>query len=329
VIVRLTRATWITSGVVVGAIALAVLLRNGAQADADGGGAPAKARVRTVELMPRALPGVIRAGGFLRARSDVTISAERAGRVVGLPVAEGQPVARGAIVARLDDTIALADLSRARAGAREAGLNPDMDAAEVERAISALRRAEHELVLHNPVAPIAGLVEVHHVDAGEYVTPGTPLVDVLDLTTLVLDVDIDSELVDRIAESTVTVAGRAVAVRRVANRADRRTRRFRVELELEPGGLRPGMYAEALFELPARGSGLYVPKAAVRAVRGERGVFVVRDGHARWVAVQVAEVAHRPGLWRIVGGKLRATGETLVVGGFSGLRAGMDVESAG
>ena len=324
---RLTRATWISAGVVAGAVALALALRNSAQEGAVGAGEPAKARVRTVELRPRALSGLVRVGGFLRARQDITISAERAGRVVGLPVAEGGPVARGEIVARLDDTIASAELSRARAAAREAGLNPDMDAAEVERALSSLRRAEHELALHSPRSPIGGVVEVQRVDAGEYVTPGTPLVDVLDLTALVLDVDIDPDLVGRIAGATVTVAGRKVAVRRVANRADSRTRRFRIELELEPEGLRPGMFAEALFELPAGGSELYVPKAAVRVVRGERGLFLVRDGRAAWVAVRVGEVAYRPGLWRITGGDLRGAGETLVVAGFSGLRAGMAVES--
>lgn len=320
---RIPKATWVTTSALIVAVLVSVLLRNGARgATETAGDRPPVAQIDAATLQRRALPGELRVGGFLRALADVTISAERAGRVVALPVAEGGAVKAGQIVASLEDTTAAANLAQARAAAREAGLDPDLGAAELERARASLSRAEHEFSLHHPASPIDGVVEVHHVDVGEYVVPGTPLVDVLDMTRLILDVDLDPEIAA--LEFEATVNGKRARISRVANRADPHTRRFRVELEVEPGML-PGMYVEASLRLPPGPSAFYVPKSAARDLRGETGVFVVREGRAVWVPLRVAEVHYRPALWRVVEGALR-DGDTLVVSGFSGLRDGMDVE---
>jgi len=332
---RWRAALWPLLGLA-GAFALAAALQpdrgDAAQAEDE-----ARVPVEAAVVRERALPGEVRAGGFLRAEDDVTVSAERAGRVVALPVAEGARVARGTVVARLDATVAEANLRRARAVHRETELSGLADAAEKARAAAALRVAEHELVLHRPVAPVAGVVEVHHVDAGEYVRVGQPLVDVVDPGRLVLDVDVDPEVVGRLetGESIAVLGpggGRPAArgsVTRVATRADERTRRYRVEVALaaEGTGLRPGMHAEAVFVLPPGAPALYLPKAAVRERQGERGVFRVVDGRARWTPVRVADVYPRPDLWRVEAGGV-ADGSTVVVAGFPGLRAGAAVEMA-
>jgi len=329
---RMTRTTWITIAVVLVAFVLAGLLARPAPAPAAP--AVARAAVRVAPVERRGLPGEVRAGGFLRAREDVTVSAERPGRVVRLPVAEGAPVRKGDVVADLDDEVAIANLERARAVARETALAPEASAADLARAREQEAIAEQELARRHPVSPLDGVVELHHVDEGEYVQPGTPLVDVLDATRLVLDADVDAEVVGalRVGQdvplAVTALPGdgqRTGKIRRIAERADARTRRFRVEVELDAGTLRPGMHAEARFELPAGEPAIYVPKAAVRHERGQDGVFVVADGVARWVPVSVAEVHYRPDLLRVVAGDL-AVQAPLVVSGFSGLRDGTPVE---
>lgn len=335
---EISRTTWVTGGVLLVAVVLAALL--GLQ-DAQPAAAVevVRAQVKAIRLRRRRLPGEVRAGGFLRAHKDATISAERAGRVVALPVAEGARVARGDPVAFLDDTVAVANLERARTGAREAALQPNVPAAELARAQEQLRLAEHELRLRHPVAPFDGLVEVHHIDVGEYVRPGTPLVDVIDATRLLLDVEVDAEVVGVLRRgSAVNVvvpalsatAARAGTIERVASRADARTRRFRVEVAVpaEAGLPRPGMHAEARFPVPGGAEAFYVPKAATREIHGQRGVFLVVDNQARWQPVRVAEIYHRPDLWRISADELEE-GAVLVVAGFSGLRDGSRVEVEG
>jgi multidrug efflux pump subunit AcrA (membrane-fusion protein) len=332
--VAISRTTWLTGVVLFVSIGLAALL--GLR---DAQPAPevkvARANVEVTRLRRERLAGEVRAGGFLRAHKDATISAERAGRVAALPVAEGARVARGEPIAGLDDTIAVANLERARAGAREAALQPDVSAAELARAQEQLRLAEHELRLRHPVAPFSGVVEVHHIDVGEYVRPGSPLLDVIDAARLLLDVDVDAEVVGVLmrggaVQVVVPALGEAAArtgtIERVASRADARTRRFRVEVAVaaEAGLPRPGMHAEARFPVPGGAEAFYVPKAATREIRGQRGVFLVVDGQARWQPVRVADVYHRPDLWRIGATELEE-GAVLVVAGFSGLRDGARV----
>ncbi|MHC4729055.1 MAG: efflux RND transporter periplasmic adaptor subunit, partial [Planctomycetota bacterium] len=194
----ISRTTWLTGVVLLLALGLAALLglRDAQPAPAVK---VARADVEVTRLQRQRLAGEVRAGGFLRAHKDATISAERAGRVAALPVAEGARVARGEPVAGLDDTIAAANLERARAVARETALQPDVSAAEFARAQERLHLAEHELRLRHPVAPFDGVVEVHHIDVGEYVLPGAPLVDVIDAARLLLDVDVDAEVIGVLA----------------------------------------------------------------------------------------------------------------------------------
>ncbi|MDH3590260.1 MAG: efflux RND transporter periplasmic adaptor subunit [Planctomycetota bacterium] len=328
------KSTWITAIVLLGAVAVAVILEVTKAEPAPVVNAVA-VPVRVSEAQRQALPGAVVAGGFMRARVDVTVSAERAGRVVALPVAEGKQVQAGAVVARLDDTAVKANLERARAVARELQLDAAAPAVEVARAVEALRLAEHEFELRRPHAPITGLVELHHVDVGEYVRSGTPLLDVVDVSTLILDVDVDAEAVVHLrvggtAEVEVRAVGgdaRGGRITRVSQRASPTSRRFRVEVGVAAGGdLRAGMFAEARFALPAGPPAIHLPKSAVRELRGQSGVYLLEGAPSvvAWRPVRVHEVHHRPDLWRVEGVE---AGARVVVEGFAGLREGSQVEA--
>jgi len=338
--VRLSRTAVLSGVIFLAAVALAGLL--GGRDVRPGTVAAARARVQVTSLRREVLPGEVSAGGFLRAREDVTVAAERAGRVVDLPVAEGERVACGAPIAHLEDTVAQANVERARVVAREAALEPRTSAADLAAAAEQLRLAEHELSLRHPVSPIAGIVEKHYVDVGEYVQSGAPLVDVLDLSGLILDVDVDPETLaflepgERVpVDVSALDGGRRFEgeIRRVATRAGMRTRRFRVEIML-PGdgeGLRAGMHAEARFALAGGAPGIYLPKEAVRTDRAQSGIFVVENDVVRWHPVHVKDVHYRPDLVRVDESTDQhppAEGTLVVVSGFSGLRDGTRVEVA-
>ncbi len=349
---RLPSILWPLLGLA-GAVALVVMLQRD-PGDSARAEEVVSVSVETMVVRRTALAGELRAGGFLRAVRDVTISAERAGRVIELPVLEGARVKKGAGVARFDDTLSAANLRRARAVRRETDLSAAANAAEKARAVEALHLAEHEQALRHPASPIAGIVEVHHVDAGEFVARGTPLVDVIDASELVLDVDVDAAIVGRLAVGQdIAVLGsvsvgslpgdsaggsmgdspggssvRGVITRR-ALRAGARTRRYRIEITIAAHGtgLLPGMHAEARFVLAPGAAALYVPKAAVREQRGEHGVFRVEQGVVRWIRVRVADVHARSDLWRVRDNAI-ADGDRIVRAGFSGLRNGVVVTSA-
>ena len=82
-------------------------------ADAGGPAEPPPA----VETGPRP---ILNASGYVVARRMATVSAEITGRLVAILVEEGQKVAAGEVVARLDDTLARTALRLAEAQARAA-----------------------------------------------------------------------------------------------------------------------------------------------------------------------------------------------------------------
>ena len=107
---------------------------------------------------PAATATPLVASGTIEAE-ETNLAVEQAGRIVDLPVAEGERVARGAVLVRLDDAVARAQLAQARAGldaARanlalvEAGARPeDVRAAEAQLAQAAAARAAAEKGLAN------------------------------------------------------------------------------------------------------------------------------------------------------------------------------------
>jgi HlyD family secretion protein len=73
----------------------------------------------SVQLVPkpRATQGPIRATGYVVASKSAVISSEVTARIVGLPIKEGEMVAAGEVVVRLDDTSLRAELALAMAKA--------------------------------------------------------------------------------------------------------------------------------------------------------------------------------------------------------------------
>ncbi len=329
-----TRSLAFTALIVGSIFAIAAAVRPGQPEDVPGPAGSGRRPVRVVQLAERRLDTVVHEGGFFKARRDVTLSAERAGRVVRFPVREGGRVEAGTVVVDLEDTVARARLEEARILAREADLDPATPAAQRARVHAQLRLAQNDFDLHHLRSPIDGLVEIHHVDAGEYVTPGTPLVDVIDPALLALEVEVSSEIVGALrpgGKVPVQVLGEAGMhegrIARIDGRANARTHRFGVEIEVEAaqGPLRPGMYARATFRYDSAQPGLYLPKEAVRTLREERGVFRIVDGRAQWTPVRVEETPAHPGLWRVLQEDL-SPGDEVVVAQFTGLATGVEVQ---
>ena len=79
---------------------------------------PARPTVRTAVARPAAPPGagsVLDASGYVTARRQATVSAKITGKVSEVLIEEGMRVKEGAVLARLDDTEAKAQLSLAQA----------------------------------------------------------------------------------------------------------------------------------------------------------------------------------------------------------------------
>jgi RND family efflux transporter MFP subunit len=283
------------------------------QAAEDSSGALASAEARYVTVaVERVFDGTV------EAVHQGTVSAQTAGRIAEAAYDVDDYVESGAVLFRFTDVEqrtalrqAEAQLAEARARRTEAGeeyrraenmrerglgSQRDLDRARAEResamarvevAESAVEAAQQKLEYTVVRAPYAGIVTKRHVEVGEAVTPGQPLMSGLSLERLRVAVDIPqsvaSEIRDEPRAVLITGEGRVQASGiTLFPIADPVTNTFRVRLELPDGqfGLYPGMFVKAAFAV-GETERLLVPAAAVFHRSEVTGVYVVRPDGVR------------------------------------------------
>jgi RND family efflux transporter MFP subunit len=266
------------------------------------------------------------------------VSSEVSGRVAELRVEVGDRVEEAAVLATLDPELTRLDLRRARAATREAEaaladarrrladaerLSADQALAEsallslraeVQMDEAALARLEAEerrqaalLERHEIRAPFAGAISRKLANAGEWIEPGTPLVELVSTRELRIDFRVPQEFFPRLAEeSPVEVALDAVPEGRLAGRvvatvpqSDPGARTFLALVHLEDPEVPmiPGMSARARLRLDTGRRGVVVPRdALLRHPDGRVTVWVVDGrGEGKDGTATVSEHRVRPG----------------------------------
>jgi RND family efflux transporter MFP subunit len=296
---------------------LLVLAGCSAEPPASAPTAPAPA-LATVPVAREAAPRVRHLEGVVEAVHRATLSAQTSGRVLELPYDVNDHVEAGAVVVRFTDVEqrsgrrqaeAAVAAAQAAASAAEAdqqriasvfarGLVPraDLDQATARRdaaraqleAARATLRGSGEQVDYTVIrAPYSGILTERHVEIGETVRPGQPLVSGLSLSRLRVVVDIpqgDIAAVRREQRASVRLAdGRSVEASAVVvfPFADPAAHTAQVRLELPEieSGLQPGMTVRTAFVLGDR-EAVRVPRSTLLR-RGEvSAVYVIDDGGA-------------------------------------------------
>ncbi|MBB5321024.1 efflux RND transporter periplasmic adaptor subunit [Marinobacter oulmenensis] len=279
---------------------------------------PAPSLAQSVQLAPVVAEPVqetVHLDGVIEAVQQSTISAQTSGTVVALPVDVDDSVAAGDLIVRLDDTEQRARLSQARASVEEAvsGLQDaqqqfdrveaiyerrlvsrqefdralnSLNAAQarVERARAAVDEAREQLDYTRITAPYGGIVTERHVEIGEAVNPGQPLISGLSLEQLRVVVDLPQQYADmarKQRQATVTLSdGRVLQTGDMTfyPYASLDTHTFRLRLQLnEPNGtLFPGMLVKVEVPVASRDS-LWIPASALVRRSELRAVFVMND----------------------------------------------------
>jgi RND family efflux transporter MFP subunit len=254
-----------------------------------------------------------RGTGTLEREREITLSFRIPGVVARLTVDDGDDVQRGMLIASLDATAvdararqAAADLEKAqRDFARDKQLAAQgwistQRLADRETA-SKVARANVDAVNFdkrwaNLTAPSSGVVLTRHIQAGEVVAPGQPVVTIADeASPLVARIPFADKVVAQLKvgdPAAVTVSALpgvrlAGTVTRIDQRADPRTGAFDVEIRVpaQPG-LKTGFVADALVTLRGEPSGpqgqFRIPAEAILDADGALGyVYTVEGNPAR------------------------------------------------
>jgi RND family efflux transporter MFP subunit len=172
----------------------------------------------------------------------------------------------------------------------------EVDAAEAELAIREAERAQADAAVrlasaqrrrHQILAPFPGTVAARMVDVGDWVAPGTPMLQLVRVDGLEVVVDAPAELARAVAPGdAVRLGGATGRVAGVVPALDRATRTARLRVVPdELGTLVPGGTVDVTFAVQ-RSGGLVVPRDAVVESADELRVFRVVEGTAQPLQVQ-------------------------------------------
>lgn len=192
---------------------------------------------------------------------------------------------------RQEGEVASASLTAARA-LRDAAAQ-DLNAARADRSALEQQRANLRLV-----APVDGLVATRLADPGTTLVAGQPAIEVIDPTTLWVNVrfdqlrtgglraDLPAEVVLR-SQAGTKLAGRVLRVEPMADAVTEETL-AKIVFVSAPEPLPPvGELAEVTVPMPALPPAPVVPNAALQRVDGEIGVWLVKKGRLDFVAVRI------------------------------------------
>lgn len=308
-------------------------------ATAAGSGAPAGLKTAVVSFS--SVEGALSAEGVVEAVRQSVVAAQVPGRILEVRVEAGRMVARGDVLARIDDREAAqvvaasrAQIARAEADFANARVSFDrskrlteqkfLSPAALDRAQADLdaARAQLEAVKataeqsvaargHATItAPFAGVVSIRHVQQGDMAQPGMPLFTLHDPSRLRVVASVPQAQLREVrtaaaAQIEFTALGQTVKVAsmQVMPSADLRSHTTPVWLEL-PAGMRdvaPGMYARALFAV-GQSRKLVIPSAAVTYRSEVAGAYVMDEkGELRFRQLRLGEAAGAGGIEVLAG----------------------------
>jgi membrane fusion protein, multidrug efflux system len=271
-----------------------------------------------IDTTIRAIPDldVVANGNFVAAQ-ELSLAAEKAGRIVQVLADEGTYVQKGQIVATIRVDQLSVDMRNAEAGYQTAQADVqryenayktggvtqqqlDQARLSLENAKAKLDQSRINLGDANIRATISGIVNKRHIEPGTVVAAGTALFDIVNVSSLKLNVAVNE------AQVPYLQIGKTVKVKAsvfpdktfsgkitfIAPKADEALN-FPVEILITNNSanqLKAGMYGTAVFDFPNQNAVIMVPRTAFVGSVNSRQVFVNENGVARLKTVTPGRV---------------------------------------
>ncbi|BCU07618.1 efflux RND transporter periplasmic adaptor subunit [Allochromatium tepidum] len=177
---------------------------------------------------------------------------------------------------------------------------------QIQEAQSAMMRLQAELQALDSkirdargIAPFAGVIVKKHVEVGDTVQPGQPLLNFADIEYLQVEVDVPARLRTglrdgQMVQAEIEPGNRRVPVRvaQIFPMADPQRHTIKIKFDVPQGVSEPGMYAKVLVpdeSAPARTNPV-IPLTAVRYNGSLPGVYVVNEqGEPQLRLIRVGE----------------------------------------
>ena len=281
---------------------------------------------KTIPVSKSVLPVERLVDGRVQAVNQATVSAETSGRVQEILYDVGDEVPAGAVIIKLVSTQQREGYNQAVAALAEATANLELQQKEFTRieevykrklvakndydraagnlasakahvtsARAAVKTAQERLSYTLVKAPFGGVVYARHVELGEAVQPGTPLMSGFDPTALRVEADLPEAVADSLGQlgKARVVSEKGVSIKpekiEIFPQADAATGTVHIRLELpkQSTGLRPGQFVKVAI-VTGEQARLLVPVSSIMHRSEINAVYVA--GKSGWQLRQV-----RPG----------------------------------
>lgn len=286
--------------------------------------------------------------GTLEADEEIEIRSEISGIVESINFEEGKKVSKGQVLFRVNDIELRAQLSKVKTAQQLAFENQrraelllekqaisqeefEMSSADFESA-----RAESELItaqLSKTIvrAPFSGTIGLRSISTGTYVTPATPIANLVNTSRLKLTFTIPEKYASRMKVGTILTfttsnsneehTAKIYAIEPQVDVATR-TLRMRAIAENSEGNLYPGSFANVTLPLEAVDDALMVPTEALIPIQNGKTIFISEDGKAKEVEVETG--ARTDSSIRVLSGIKQ--GDTILTSGVMSLRTGTPIK---
>jgi RND family efflux transporter MFP subunit len=291
--------------------------------------------VSTIQAQYLSYDGSVSLPANIELNNEATIAIGVQGKIEKLSIEVGSRVAKGQVIGQLDSKLKLinlksneltlsklekdlqrnADLFKGNAGTELSVTNAKYD---VENTRIQIEQVKQQIEDGKIISPISGIVTVRKLVAGEFVSPGTVIANVVDDVHLKAVVYVNEKDVYQLKLGQIATISSDVFpnknfiahVKFISPKGDE-NHNYKVELQLNTNVLRAGTYVMVGFDLGRKASLLQIPKLAL--VEGTKNpyVYIVQNNIA---TIQKLTVG-------------REIGENIEV--ISGLQAGQEVVTSG
>lgn len=278
---------------------------------------PPPITVSVAEAKSEVVPNLLTAVGDLAAVHQVNVTSDVSGRITEIKFDAGSEVKSGAPLVQLFDDPEQADLANYKAqvkvaeltldrakqlAARQFGPQATVDTAQAayDQAQAGIARTQAVISQKLVRAPFDGVLGVRHVEVGQYMTAGTQVVTLTDLSQVYANFTVTEK------DSGTLKVGQAVRVKvdaypgrtfegkitTIEPQISSDTRNIRVQATLDNPDhvLKPGMFATTTVVLPDKPAVLTVPETAVDYTLYGDSVFLIKEDKADDGSIKLSAV---------------------------------------
>ena len=258
-----------------------------------------QARVEIREIKPTKFEHFVKLTGTVTSKENIMISAETSGRVEAIPANEGQKVAQGTVLVRIENDAVANQLQEAKSAFELAettfrkrdnlwqqNIGSEIEYLQAKNNFETAksRYAQVQSQYNNTIikATISGTVDNIVVKQGEFVNMGREIVRVVDLERVEIEAELSEEYLPAIHRGdSVKVEIPALGITRMSPvtfvsqviNPDNRSFKIKINLQNRDGRIKPNVLANLLIRDYQNEEALVVPSQCIK--KDLKGDFVL------------------------------------------------------